>query len=457
MESMGKEKILIVDDEVSARLGMADLLSGWNYTTEAAENGESALRIVSQFSPVVVVTDLIMPGMDGMVLLKKLRQNHPEISVIMLTAQASIDSAVEAIKEGAYDYLEKPIDHTRLRILLEKCLEQKRTLKEVELLKSQLKQYGAFGELVGVSRQMQEVYRLVELVAPSTASVLIAGESGTGKELVARTIHQLSPRKDGPFIAINCSAIPETLMESEIFGHEKGAFTGALERRMGCFELANGGTIFLDEIAEMAVGTQTKLLRVIEERKFRRLGSKNEIDVDVRIVAATNKPPLKAVDAGELRNDLYYRLNVFAIALPPLRERVEDIPVLIEALLGQLNSKHGKSVRGVNDKVLKILTAHNWPGNVRELRNVLERAMIVSDKDHIEEKHLPALEQRELPQLGNVVSIGVGTTVAEAEKRLIYKTLEFTDNNKTRAAEILGINLKTLHNKLNTYDAEAQN
>jgi transcriptional regulator with PAS, ATPase and Fis domain len=295
------------------------------------------------------------------------------------------------------------------------------------------------------------------MVAPSTASVLITGESGTGKELVARTIHQLSKRKDGPFIAINCSAIPETLMESEIFGHEKGAFTGALERRLGCFELANGGTIFLDEIAEMPVGTQSKLLRVIEERKYRRLGSKNEIDVDVRIVAATNKQPLKAVEAGELRNDLYYRLNVFAIALPPLREHPEDIPALTEALVRQLNAKHGRAIKGVNDKVLKRFLAHNWPGNVRELRNVLERSLILCQSDLVDESHLPPLEQREVPQSGNALTIPVGSTVEEAEKRLIHKTLEFTSNNKTRAAEILGISLKTLHNKLNLYDAEAQN
>ncbi|PYV41180.1 MAG: transcriptional regulator, partial [Acidobacteria bacterium] len=341
--------------------------------------------------------------------------------------------------------------------LLEKCLERKRTLNEVQLLKSQLKHFGAFGELVGTSRQMQEVYSLIEQVAPSTASVLITGESGTGKELVARTIHQLSKRREGPFIAINCSAIPETLMESEIFGHEKGAFTGALERRLGCFELANGGTIFLDEIAEMPFGTQSKLLRVIEERKYRRLGSKNEIDVDVRIVAATNKQPLKAVEAGDLRNDLYYRLNVFAINLPPLRDRLEDIPVLTEALIKQLNVKHGKEIKGVNDRISKIFSTHNWPGNVRELRNVLERSLILCEKDYIEERHLPPLEQREVPQSSNAVAIPVGTTVEEAEKRLIHKTLEFTNNNKTRAAEILGISLKTLHNKLNLYDAEAQN
>jgi DNA-binding NtrC family response regulator len=433
------------------------LVSSWNFRTETAEHGENALAVIPEFEPDVVITDLFMPAMDGMTLLRRIKEDYPDLTVIMLTAQATIDTAVEAIKIGAYDYLEKPVEPARLRILLDKCLEREQTLKEVQLLKSQLKHYGSFGEMAGNSPQMLEVYRLVELVAPSTASVLITGESGTGKELVARNIHLRSKRKDGPFIAINCSAIPETLMESEIFGHEKGAFTGALERRMGCFELANGGTIFLDEIAEMPIGTQSKLLRVIEERKFRRLGSKPEIDVDVRVVAATNKQPLKAVEDGELRNDLYYRLNVFSISLPPLRDRLGDIPILTEALIRQLNAKHGNNIKGVSDKVLRLLSMHNWPGNVRELRNVLERSVIVCDTDLIEERHLPVLEQREVALSANTVAIPVGTTVAEAEKRLIYKTLEFTENNKTRAAEILGVSLKTLHNKLNLYDAEAQN
>jgi DNA-binding NtrC family response regulator len=454
---MSKQRILIVDDEPSARSGLAELVSKWNFRTDSAENGEKALALIPELDPAVVITDLSMPVMDGMTLLKKIKEDYPEISVIMLTAQATIDSAVEAMKVGAYDYLEKPPDFTRLRILLDKCLEREKTLKEVQLLKSQLKQYGSFGDMAGNSPHMLEVYRLIEMVAPSTASVLITGESGTGKELVARNIHLRSKRSEGPFIAINCSAIPETLMESEIFGHEKGAFTGALERRLGCFELANGGTIFLDEIAEMPVGTQSKLLRVIEERTFRRLGSKTEIDVDVRIVAATNKQPLKAVEAGELRNDLYYRLNVFTISLPPLRDRLGDIPILTEALIQQLNKKHDKNVKGTTDRVLKMFSTHNWPGNVRELRNVVERSLIVCDKDLIEDKHLPVLEQREVSPSANSVAIPVGTTVAEAEKQLIYKTLEFTENNKTRAAEILGVSLKTLHNKLNLYDAEAQN
>src|SRR4030095_16295253 len=454
---MNKQRILIVDDEPSAREGLAKLVSNWNFNTNSAENGEKALALISELEPHVVITDLFMPAMDGMTLLKRIKEDYPDVAVILLTGQGTIDSAVEAIKAGAYDYLEKPVDPKRLQHMLDKCLEREKKLKEVQLLKTQLKQYGSFGDMAGNSPQMLEVYRLIEMVAPSTASVLITGESGTGKELVARNIHLRSKRSEGPFIAINCSAIPETLMESEIFGHEKGAFTGALERRLGCFELANGGTIFLDEIAEMPVGTQSKLLRVIEERTFRRLGSKTEIDVDVRIVAATNKQPLKAVEAGELRNDLYYRLNVFTISLPPLRDRLADVPVLTDALIRQLNKKHDKNVKGITDRVLKMFATHNWPGNVRELRNVVERSLIVCDKDLIEDKHLPVLEQREVSPSSNSVAIPVGTTVAEAEKQLIYKTLEFTENNKTRAAEILGVSLKTLHNKLNLYDAEAQN
>jgi len=454
---MGEEKILIVDDEKSARTGLTMLVSSWNFCAQSAEHGESALAMIPEFEPAVVVTDLVMPTMDGMTLLKRIKEEHPYLPVIVLTAQASIPSTVEAMKAGAYDYLEKPIDPARLRVVLDNCISHQRTLKEMQLLKSQLKQYGSFGEMVGQSPQMLEVYRLIELVAPSTASVLITGESGTGKELVARTIHTLSRRSQGPFIAINCSAIPETLMESEIFGHERGAFTGALERRLGCFELANGGTIFLDEIIEMPIGTQSKLLRVIEERKFRRLGSKHEIDVDIRIIAATNKPPFKAVEEGELRNDLYYRLNVFAISLPPLRDRLRDVSILVEALLKQLNTKHDKQVKGFSEAAFRRLTLHSWPGNVRELRNALERALILCEGEIIEERHLPSFEVPAASPSANTLVVPVGSTVAQTEKRLIHKTLEFTENNKTKAAEILGISLKTLHNKLNQYDAEAEN
>ena len=311
---------------------------------------------------------------------------------------------------------------------------------------------------------MQEIFRLIELVSPSTASVLITGASGTGKELVARTIHQLSPRRERPFVAINCAAIPETLIESEIFGHEKGAFTGALERRTGCFELAEGGTILLDEIGEMPVGTQAKLLRVLEDHKLRRLGSKVETSVDVRVLAATNKTPDDAVASGELRSDLYYRLNVFNIHMPPLREHKEDIPDLVQLLVSEMSTKHGRKVGAVSEAVMNLFNNYTWPGNVRELRNTIERAVIVCDSGMIETKHLPPGFGHAIQRTGandpDAIRLGVGTTVGEAEKMLILKTLESTSNNKTKAAEILGISLKTLHNKLkeyggNTADADA--
>ena len=302
---------------------------------------------------------------------------------------------------------------------------------------------------------MQEIFRLIEMVAPSTASVLITGASGTGKELVARTVHELSPRRGKSFIPINCAAIPETLIESEVFGHEKGAFTGALERRIGCFELAEGGTLLLDEIGEMPIATQAKLLRVLEDRKLRRLGSKVETTVDVRVLAATNKVPEEAVAHGELRNDLYYRLNVFNIHMPLLREHREDIPELVQSVLADMNLKHGRKVAGVSEAVLNLFRNYSWQGNVRELRNTLERAVIVCDGPVVETKHLPPnfgqTAIRTSAEDPDAVRLGVGTTVEEAEKLLILKTLEATNNNKTRAAEILGISLKTLHNKLKEY------
>src|SRR5437879_4318130 len=363
------------------------------------------------------------------------------------------------MKIGAYDFIQKPVDTARLKQILQNAARHRGTSLELEVTKRKLRDTGVLGHLVGSSKSMQEIFRLIELVAPSTASVLITGESGTGKELVARSIHDLSPRKNKPFVAINCSAIPETLIESEIFGHEKGAFTGALERRSGCFELAEEGTLLLDEIGEMPIGTQAKLLRVLEDRKLRRLGSKMETEVDVRVLAATNKVPEQAVTAGQLRNDLYYRLNVFNIHMPSLREHKEDIPQLAEALLADMNAKHGREVAGLSDSVLQQFITYSWPGNVREMRNTIERAIIVCTGSIIEPKHLPPNFGSGLPfhldtaDEPNVVRLGVGTTVGEAERQLIMKTLESTNNNKTRAAEILGISLKTLHNKLKEYSS----
>jgi DNA-binding NtrC family response regulator len=452
---MNIEKILIVEDEENERTGLAELVSAWGYRTETARDGMEGLDRIESFGPGIVITDLKMPRMDGMELLEQISENPAEIAVILLIAQGSIDAAVAAMKLGAYDFIEKPVNPTRLRNILQNASRQRGTDRELEVTRRMLRDTGQLGLLVGSSKKMQEVFHLVELVAPSTASVLITGESGTGKELVARTIHDLSPRKSKPFVAINCAAIPETLIESEIFGHEKGAFTGALERRTGCFELAEGGTLLLDEIGEMPIATQAKLLRVLEDRKLRRLGSKVETTVDVRVLAATNKIPEEAVSHGELRNDLFYRLNVFNIHMPPMREHKDDLPDLAHALLKEMSAKHNRQVRIVSDPVMQIFQQHSWPGNVRELRNTLERAVIVCESSMIEPRHLPPgfgnVVPRPVIAEANAVRVSVGTTVDEAEKQLILKTLESTHNNKTRAAEILGISLKTLHNKLKEY------
>jgi len=452
---MNHEKVLIIEDEENERTGLAELISAWGYRTETARDGMEGLEKVNTWSPSIVVTDMKMPRMNGLELLEKMEGHAQAVAVIMVTAQGTIDSAVQAMRMGAYDYIQKPIDTNRLRAILQNASALLGTRAELEVTRRKLRDAGSLGSLVGSSKKMQELFRLTEMVAPSTASVLITGASGTGKELVARTIHELSPRRNKPFIAINCAAIPETLIESEIFGHEKGAFTGALERRTGCFELAEGGTLLLDEIGEMPVATQAKLLRVLEDRKLRRLGSKVETTVDVRVLAATNKVPDEAVARGELRNDLYYRLNVFNIHMPPLREHKEDLPELVQALLTEMNAKHGRKVGTISEAVLHVFQNYSWPGNVRELRNTLERAVIVCEASVIETKHLPpGFGQgtvRAAASDPDAVRLGVGTTVEQAEKLLILKTLEATSNNKTRAAEILGISLKTLHNKLKEY------
>jgi DNA-binding NtrC family response regulator len=452
---MSSEKVLIVEDEENERSGLAELVRAWGYRTETAEDGVEGLEKIAAWSPGIVVTDLKMPRMDGMELLQHIARQPARIAVVLLTAQGSVDAAVTAMKIGAYDFVEKPVNPARLRSILQNAARQQGTERELEVTRRNLRDKGVLGSLVGSSKKIQEVFRLIEMVAPSTASVLITGESGTGKELVARTIHELSPRKDKPFVAINCAAIPETLIESEIFGHEKGAFTGALERRVGCFELAEGGTLLLDEIGEMPPATQAKLLRVLEDHRLRRLGSKVETPVDVRVLAATNKVPEEAVAKGEVRQDLFYRLNVFNIPMPPLRDHKADIPELVQHLLEEMNRKHGRTVGMVSDAVMQAFQNYSWPGNVRELRNTMERAVIVCEGAVIETRHLPPgfgqLAPRPSVQEPNAVRVGVGTTVGEAERLLILKTLEATNNNKTRAAEILGISLKTLHNKLKEY------
>ena len=452
---MSQERVLIVEDEENERTGLAELIRAWGYHTETADDGVDGLAKVETWNPSIVVTDLKMPRMNGMELLEQIAHTPQQVAVILLTALGSIDAAVTAMKRGAFDFIEKPVNPTRLRNILQNASRLRGAERELEASRRKLRDIGVLGSLVGSSKVMQEIFRLVEMVAPSTASVLITGESGTGKELVARTIHSLSNRKAKPFVAINCAAIPETLIESEIFGHEKGAFTGALDRRTGCFELAEGGTLLLDEIGEMPIATQAKLLRVLEDRKLRRLGSKGETAVDVRVLAATNKPPEDAVARGELRNDLYYRLNVFNIHMPPMREHMQDLPDLVHALLADMNEKHERVVAGVDESVMAAFQAHTWPGNVRELRNTLERAVIICTGPTVELRHLPPGFGRTIARApvhdANTILLGVGTTVDEAERLLILKTLEVTRNNKTRAAEILGISLKTLHNKLKEY------
>jgi DNA-binding NtrC family response regulator len=393
-----------------------------------------------------------MPGMDGLALLKAFQEEFPFAAVILLTGQGTIESAVAAMKQGAYDFLTKPVDALRLKELVRKTLEKGDALLELSLLRQRLKTMWGMGRLIGKSTAMQEVYHLIELAAPTSAAVLILGESGTGKELVARRLHDLSPRRSGPFVAVNCSAIPETLLESEIFGHEKGSFTGALEKRIGCFELAHEGTIFLDEVAEMSPGTQAKFLRILQDGMLRRIGATTEVRVDARVIAATNRAPDRAIKDRQLREDLYYRLNVFSVSLPPLRQRKEDIPLLIEAFLEEFNVKYDKHIKGADDAALQALLAHSWPGNVRELRNVIERAAITCEERLIAPEHLSAdLRQNTMAQSGPECSFPIGTTIDQAEQSLILSTLAALKNNKTKTAEVLGISLKTLHNKLERF------
>ncbi len=452
---MTQTRILIADDEPASRAGLKELLASWGYEVTAAADGQEALEKASELQPSLIIADLVMPKIDGIALLRALKSDANFPSLIILTGQGTIETAVQAMQEGAYDYLTKPVDIGRLRVLVKKALERGAVLKEVRLLRHQVRHLGRFGQLVGETSAMKEVYRLLELAAPSDAPVFIWGESGTGKELAARTIHDLSPRKQGPFVPINCAAIPETLLESEIFGHEKGAFTGATERRLGYFELADTGTIFLDEIAEMKVSTQAKFLRILQEGTFRRLSGSKEIRVDVRVVAATNKNPAQAVQDGLIREDLYYRLNVFSIQLPPLRERREDLPLLIRSFLEEFKGKYGTAVRSVDAGTLTLLTEYDWPGNVRELRNVLERAVLVAQRNTIASDDLPPNFPSHRPRSIREPDFSVGITIDAAEQALILATLERTHQNKTRAAEILGISLKTLHNKLARYREEA--
>ena len=454
-------RVLVVDDEESQRTALAGMIALWGYLVETAVDGQDALDKLSSFHPQLMVTDLMMPRMDGQELLQRIKAQGGGPLAIVLTAHGSLDLAVNMVHDlGAFWYLDKPIASQALKLLLERAAAQKRLVERTELLERQLSYQGVLGEMVGASAKMQEVFALAQQVAPSRAAVLITGESGTGKELAARAIHALSPRRTAPFVAINCAAMPDTLMESELFGHEKGAFTGAIERRAGCFELAQNGTVLLDEIGDMPAATQAKLLRVLEDGRVRRLGGKSEIQLDVRVIAATNSPLDAAIREGRFREDLFYRLNVFPIPLPPLRDRKEDIPVLVTALLEDMNHKHSTKVTDVAADVFDRFRSYNWPGNVRELRNVLERAVIVAGEGTVQSTHLPpgfgggAAPAPAASSDSGELRLPVGYTIEQAERSLIELTLEHTKHNKTRAAEILGISQKTLFNKLKEYGAQ---
>ncbi len=459
----GERKVLVVDDEANQRMALASMLKGWGFETETAANGVEALAKIQSFAPHVMITDMMMPEMDGKELLRRIRKGYrTEPPAIVLTAFGSPEIAISTVHDlGAFWFLEKPLHPPSLRALLERAMTQSALENRSEVLERQLAQSGMLGALVGKSESMQEVFHLIRQVAPTSATVLITGESGTGKELAARAVHDLSHTSTGPFIALNCAGIPDTLIESELFGHEKGAFTGAIERRRGCFELAQNGTIFLDEVGEMPLALQAKLLRVLEGRKVRRLGAATEIDVNARVLAATNKPLEMAVKNGTFREDLYFRLNVLHIPLPPLREHLSDLAMIAKSLIEQLNAKHQCRVTGLSKEAYDMLMAYSWPGNVRELRNVLERAVILAGEGDVRPSHLPRNVSGQKPM--EVVADGdgvaairltAGTTVEEAERQLIQLTLKHTGNNKTRAAELLGISLKTLFNKLKQPEGE---
>jgi DNA-binding NtrC family response regulator len=449
-----RTKILVVDDEEAMREVLRERLEGWGFSVRVSGDCESSVTGIDAFDPELVITDVMLPDGSGVDLLTDLRESHPGLPVILITAHGSVDLAVEAMKQGARDFLTKPIDYKQLRSVIDSALHQQEERRRTEEVASAIDDEARFGSLVGMSEPMRAVYSLIEEIADSEASVLISGESGTGKELAARELHARSRRRGEDFIAVNAAAIPKDLMESEIFGHERGAFTGASGMRRGCFELAHEGTLLLDEVSEMPLALQPKLLRVLEDGRVRRLGGTREFEFDVRVLAATNRDPEEAVQQGALREDLFYRLAVFDLRMPPLRERKDDIPHLCQHFIFQLNQKHGTALEGVRDEALTRMETYSWPGNVRELRNLTERAVVLAKEGWIEASHLPPY----LDGQGSgesVIELPEGTSLAEAEKELILRTLEQTENNKAEAARRLGLDVKTVRNKLKAYEAEA--
>ena len=447
-----KTRILAVDDEASHLQMLDAVLSAEGYEIHKAGDGQEAMSLVEERFYDLILMDIRMRKVGGIEALKKIKEMSPGIPIIIMTAYASVDTAVDALKSGAYDYLTKPLDIEELRILVKKALHHRKLEQENVYLKERLRDRFDFSNIIGRSPAMQELFETIALVAPSEATVLIAGESGTGKELIANAIHQNSPRKDRAFIKVNCAALPETLLESELFGHEKGAFTGALARKQGRFQLAHTGSIFLDEVGEMTPTTQTKILRVLQEREFEPLGSTKTVKVNTRIIAATNKNLLEEIEQGNFREDLYYRLNVVTLQVPSLRERREDISLLADFFLKQYAEKNRRLIKGFTPRAMDLLLRHSWPGNVRELENVVERAVIMARGDLISQAELPdtirgldaELEKAEM-------DLSTGRSLKALERDMILRTLEDTGGNRTRAAEILGISRRTLQLKLKEY------
>ncbi len=448
---MKKPAILIVDDERNTREGLARALRR-HYDIHLAESGMAALNLLDTHPVDAVLTDLRMPGMDGLTLVRRVLARDPQPVCILLTAYGNVETAVEAMKNGAYDFLTKPVNLDRLEVVLKRALES-RTLAATNLnLRQQLDEKYGMEQIIGDSRPMQAVFDTIRQVAPSRATVLIQGESGTGKELVAHALHNLSPRKKNPFVAVHCAALSDNLLESELFGHERGAFTGATEARKGRFELADGGSLFLDEIGEIQPSTQVKLLRVMEERAFERVGGMETLDVDVRLIAATNRDLRAMVEEEKFREDLYFRLNVVQITLPPLRERREDIPLLLNSFLHTFREENARNLDGFTPDALEALTQYRWPGNIRELRNLVERMVVLSRGDKITLRDVP----REVREGGNggktAGPLAGAVSMEQAEKRMIEQALNDNDGNRTLAAKQLGISRRTLHRKLNEFD-----
>ncbi len=453
MTEANRPTVLIVDDERATRGGLERALHD-RYNVLLAEDGQKAMGLLESQHVDVLLTDLKMPGIDGMALLRRANSLPSPPLCIMMTAYGSIENAVEAMHAGAYHYLTKPnINLDELELVIQRGLEGRRIVSENITLRAQLDKKFGMENIIGTSTAMQQVFDIVEQVAPTRATVLITGETGTGKELVAHALHNLSPRKNGPFVAVHAAALPSTLLESELFGHEKGAFTGAVERRIGRFEMADGGTLFLDEVGEIEPAMQVKLLRVLEEREFERLGGSKTIESDVRLVAATNRDLKKLVSEGKFRDDLFYRLSVVSILLPPLRERRDDIPLLVNTFLEQCSRENNKPVREITQEALNMLMAYDWPGNVRELRNTIEQMVVLARAERLTLRDVPAAI-RGAADLTKISVVRMGMTVEEAERQLIVQALKEMDGNRTRAAQKIGISRRTLHRKLKKFGLE---